>query len=35
MAKPLFLATEFDAVRHRLAMPPALPGEELYFSDEP
>jgi arylsulfatase A-like enzyme len=35
MAKPLFLVTEFDAMRVRLAMPPALPGEELYFNDEP
>ncbi len=33
-AKPLFLTTEFDAMRKRLAMPPALPGEELQFNTE-
>ncbi|MGH9023258.1 MAG: arylsulfatase, partial [Acidimicrobiia bacterium] len=35
MAKPLLLMTEFEAVRKRLAMPPALPGEEMEFNDEP
>lgn len=35
MAKPLFLVTEFNSVRSRLAMPPALPGEELQFHHEP
>ncbi len=34
MAKPMFLLTEFEAMRKRLAVPPALPGEELYFDEE-
>ena len=33
-APALFLATEFQAVQHRLGTPPALPGEELLFEDE-
>ena len=35
MAKPMLLETEFDAMRKRLHMPPALPGEELEFNEEP
>jgi arylsulfatase A-like enzyme len=35
MAKPLLLETEFQAMRARLAMPPALPKEELQFNEEP
>ncbi|HEY1271739.1 MAG TPA: arylsulfatase [Terriglobales bacterium] len=34
MAKPFFIQTEFDAVRKRLALPPALPGEEVEFDEE-
>jgi len=34
MAKPLFIQTEFDAVRKRLALPPALPGEDVAFDEE-
>ena len=34
MAKPMFLQTEFDAMRKRLAIPPALPDEEFYFDEE-
>lgn len=34
MAKPLFLETEFEALRKRLSLPPALPGDELQFDDE-
>lgn len=34
MVKPLFLQTEFDAMRKRFAMPPALPGEEFEFTDD-
>ena len=34
MAKPLLLQTEFGAMRTRLAMPPALPGEEFEFDEE-
>ena len=34
MAKPLLLQTEFDAMRKRLSMPPALPTEEFYLDDE-
>jgi arylsulfatase A-like enzyme len=34
-AKPLFLVTEFGALRQRMALPPALPGEELSFDEEP
>ncbi len=30
-AKPLFLQTEFAAMRERLHMPPAFPGDELQF----
>jgi arylsulfatase A-like enzyme len=33
-AKPLFLTTEFDAMRKRLGVPPALPGAELEFNTE-
>ena len=33
-AKPLFLTTEFDAIRTRMALPPALPGEEMMFNEE-
>jgi hypothetical protein len=33
-AKPLFLETEFKAMLKRLAMPPALPGEEFEFDQE-
>ena len=32
-AKPLFMQTEFDALRERLHMPPALPGDELQFTE--
>jgi arylsulfatase A-like enzyme len=35
MAKSPLLQIEFDAMRKRLAMPPALPGEEFIFSGEP
>jgi arylsulfatase A-like enzyme len=34
MAKPLLLQTEFQALRGRLKMPPALPGEEFMFDEE-
>lgn len=34
MAKPLFLTTEFQAVRERLKLPPSLPGEEFQFDSE-
>ncbi len=34
-AKPLFLLTEFEAVKKRMGLPPALPGEELSFDEEP
>jgi arylsulfatase A-like enzyme len=34
MAKSLLLQTEFQAVRDRLHMPPALPGEETEFNEE-
>jgi arylsulfatase A-like enzyme len=34
MAKPILLEREFDAMRKRLALPPALPGEELEFDEE-
>lgn len=33
-AKSLFLQTEFQAVRQRLAIPPALPDEEVSFNEE-
>ena len=33
--KPLMLVTEFEAMRKRLHMPPALPGDEMSFNDEP
>lgn len=33
-AKPLMLVTEFGAMRERLHMPPALPGEEMSFNEE-
>lgn len=33
MAKPLFLVTEFSALRERMSAPPALPGEELDVED--
>ena len=32
-AKPLFLQTEFAAMRERLHLPPAFPGDELQLSD--
>lgn len=35
MTKPMILLTEFDAMRTRLALPPALPGEELELATEP
>lgn len=35
MAKSMLLQTEFGAMRERMHMPPALPGEELQFSAEP
>ena len=34
MAKPLFLEREFDAMRKRLALPPALPDEGFAFNEE-
>ncbi|MEO8305715.1 MAG: hypothetical protein ABI724_16515 [Betaproteobacteria bacterium] len=34
MAKPLLLQTEFNAMRERLRMPPALPNEEASFNEE-
>jgi arylsulfatase A-like enzyme len=34
MAKSLFLQAEFDAIRKRLKMPPALPGEETSFNED-
>lgn len=34
MAKPMLLQAEFTAIRRRLAMPPALPGEEFEFDEE-
>jgi arylsulfatase A-like enzyme len=34
MAKPLILQAEFKAMLERLAMPPALPGEEYEFDEE-
>lgn len=30
---PLMLQTEFEAIRSRLALPPALPGEEMMFNE--
>ena len=35
MAKPLLLTTEFTALRQRLSLPPALPGEEMMFNEDP
>jgi arylsulfatase A-like enzyme len=35
MAKSMMLQTEFEAMRQRLHMPPALPGEDLQFNEEP
>jgi len=35
MEKSPLLQTEFNELRKRLAMPPALPGEEFLFSGEP
>jgi arylsulfatase A-like enzyme len=32
--RSLLLQTEFEAMRKRMAMPPALPSEELYFNEE-
>jgi arylsulfatase A-like enzyme len=32
-AKSLFMQTEFDALRERLHIPPALPGDELQFGE--
>ena len=34
MVKPLMLQTEFDAIRHRLALPPALPSDPYLLDDE-
>jgi arylsulfatase A-like enzyme len=34
MVKPLLLETEIKAMMKRLAMPPALPGEEFEFNEE-
>ena len=34
MAKPLFLDTEFDAMHHRLGLPPALPDEPFEMNEE-
>jgi len=34
MAKPLFLQREFQAIRERLSMPPALPEEDFQFNEE-
>ena len=34
MAKPMFLETEFQALRERVGLPPALPNEQLEFNDE-
>jgi arylsulfatase A-like enzyme len=34
MVKPLLLQAEFGAMRERLHMPPALPGEEASFNEE-
>jgi len=34
MVKPLFLEAEFKAMLQRLALPPALPGEEFAFNEE-
>jgi arylsulfatase A-like enzyme len=34
MARALFLQTEFDAIRGRLRVPPALPNEEAAFNEE-
>jgi arylsulfatase A-like enzyme len=35
MVKPLFLEAEFKALLQRLGLPPALPGEEFEFNEEP
>jgi arylsulfatase A-like enzyme len=35
MAKSMVLATEFQAIQQRLKLPPALPGDEFTFSQEP
>lgn len=35
MAKSPLLLTEFEALRSRLALPPALPDQELDFNEEP
>jgi arylsulfatase A-like enzyme len=35
MAKPMLLLAEFQAIRERLALPPALPKEGLEFNEEP
>jgi arylsulfatase A-like enzyme len=34
MAKPKLLEAEFSAMRERLALPPALPGQEMEFTQE-
>ena len=34
MAKPFLLETEFKALRERLSLPPALPGEDVLFDEE-
>jgi arylsulfatase A-like enzyme len=34
MVPPMFIQTEFQAVRERLAIPPALPNESMEFNEE-
>ena len=34
MTKPILLEREFNAMRKRLALPPALPNEKLEFNEE-
>ena len=34
MEKPLLLTTEFNAMRQRLSLPPALPKEEMQFDGD-
>jgi hypothetical protein len=33
-ANPLLLQVEFEGIRKRLTMPPALPGEDFQLEDE-
>jgi len=35
MVKPMLLETEFQAIRERLALPPALPNEDFELDEEP